>query len=354
MSYGSVSSLNEKDAFNVILENENSNTTCSETATRCHMAGPHPENDHDIFNDISSDVAGNEDKLNENEDDSQLIDYLADIAVHHDIPPSNAESSYNDISCLRWKVEGFCEYLNICSFMLSVSEEINTLVQQQKFTNVSGNFLEEMIHFRTLHPKNLISGHININGFRNKFYEISDLSTQSLLDILFVSETKLDMSFPTVQFNVPGFKCHRADRNSRGGGIIAYVRNDLPHRRRDDLEIVVNLPVEALVIEIMVRKEAWLFICLYSPHNKHKNICCHMIDVLLEKTRCSAQLTFVIGDLNINGLCENEFRCLQDVMDVYDMFNIVDKPTCFKTENNTLLDVILTSNRKRIASNPKC
>ena len=37
-------------------------------------------------------------------------------------------------------------------------------------------------------------------------------------------------------------------------------------------------------------------------------------------------------------------------MNVYDMFNIVDKPTCFKTENNTLLDVILTSNKKRIAS----
>ena len=32
-----------------------------------------------------------------------------------------------------------------------------------------------------------------------------------------------------------------------------------------------------------------------------------------------------------------------------DMFNIVDKLTCFKTENNTLLDVILTSNRNRIA-----
>ena len=36
-------------------------------------------------------------------------------------------------------------------------------------------------------------------------------------------------------------------------------------------------------------------------------------------------------------------------MYVYDMFNIVDKPTCFKTENNTLLDVILTSYRKRLA-----
>ena len=51
-----------------------------------------------------------------------------------------------------------------------------------------------------------------------------------------------------------------------------------------------------------------------------------------------------MGDLKINGLCENDFRCLQDVMDAYDMFNIVDK-----TENNTLLDVIITLNRKRIA-----
>ena len=91
----------------------------------------------------------------------------------------------------------------------------------------------------------------------------------------------------------------------------------------------------------MGRKEAWLFICLYSPHNKHKHICCHMIDVLLEKTRCSAQLTFVIGDLNINGLCKDDFRCLQDMMDVYDMFNIVDKLTCFKTKNNTLLMLYL-------------
>ena len=173
--------------------------------------------------------------------------------------------------------------------------------------------------------------------------------TQSLLDISFVSESKLDMSFPNIQFHIPGFKCHRTDRNSRGGGIIAYILNDLPRRRLDDLELLVSPPVEALATEIMVRKEAWLFICLYSPH--HKGICCNMIDVLLEKTRCSAQSTFVLGDLNISGLCENDFRCLQDVMDIHDMFNIIDKPTCFKTDNNTLLDVILNSNRKRIAGN---
>ena len=189
MSYWSVSSPNEKDAFNEILENENFNNTCTETAARCHMVIPHPENDHGIFNDISSNVAGNENKLNENEDVSPFNDDLADIAVYNDVQTSNAESFFNGNSCPRRKVVGFCEYLNICSFILSVCEE------QQRFPNVSENFQEEMIHFRTLYPKNLISGHIDINGFRNKFYEISDLLTQSLLDILFVSQTKLDMSY---------------------------------------------------------------------------------------------------------------------------------------------------------------
>ena len=51
-------------------------------------------------------------------------------------------------------------------FELGVSEENNTLVQQQKFTNVSENFLEEIIYLRTLRLKNHIPDHININGFR--------------------------------------------------------------------------------------------------------------------------------------------------------------------------------------------
>ena len=100
------------------------------------------------------------------------------------------------------------------------------------------------------------------------------------------------------------------------------------------------------LIKIMLKKEAWLFIGFDSPHNKHKNTCCHMIEWLLGKTWCGAAL--VLCDLNVNGLCENDFRCLQDVMDVCNMFNIVDKPTCFKSKNNSLLDVILTSKRKRI------
>ena len=74
--------------------------------------------------------------------------------------------------------------------------------------------------------------------------------SQNTLDVSFLSETKIDQSFPKAQFDIMGFKCHRADWNSHGGGIIAYIRNDLPHRRRNDIEIMIAPPVEALVIDV--------------------------------------------------------------------------------------------------------
>ena len=36
-------------------------------------------------------------------------------------------------------------------------------------------------------------------------------------------------------------------------------------------------------------------------------------------------------------------------MDIHDLHNVIDSPTCFKSENKSLLDVILTSNNRRVA-----
>ena len=40
-------------------------------------------------------------------------------------------------------------------------------------------------------------------------------------------------------------------------------------------------------------------------------------------------------------------------MNIHEMLNIDYKPTSFKTDNNIILDVILTSNRKRITGSLK-
>ena len=49
----------------------------------------------------------------------------------------------------------------------------------------------------------LITGHLNINSLRNKFEALKSL-IQGKVDILVVSETKLDESFPRGQFAIEG------------------------------------------------------------------------------------------------------------------------------------------------------
>ena len=145
----------------------------------------------------------------------------------------------------------------------------------RKFTNddkdktpvTDRNFLEQLLNCRNQYPKNLISGHLNINGLRNKFFEVNDIIMENLLDIFFISETKLDRSFPNAQFQVPDFKHYRVGRNAHGGGIAAYIRSDLPHRRRPDLESMATAPVEAFIIEIIIRNEFFLFVCIARTPN---------------------------------------------------------------------------------------
>ena len=43
-----------------------------------------------------------------------------------------------------------------------------------------------------------------------------------------MSDTKLDESFPSMQFSIDGYHIFRSDRNADGVGILVYVRDDIP------------------------------------------------------------------------------------------------------------------------------
>ena len=55
---------------------------------------------------------------------------------------------------------------------------------------------------------------------------------QDKIDILVVTESKLDDTFPDSQFHIPGYKVpFRKDRNELGGGIIVFARDDIPCKK---------------------------------------------------------------------------------------------------------------------------
>ena len=45
-----------------------------------------------------------------------------------------------------------------------------------------------------------------------------------------------DDSFPDNQFNIPMYRLYRQDIKNNEGGIMMYIRNDMPQFRRHDIE----------------------------------------------------------------------------------------------------------------------
>ena len=91
----------------------------------------------------------------------------------------------------------------------------------------NNNSQDDMLVLKNLcvsYSNNVIIGHLNINSIRNKFETLS-LPVAQYVDILVLSETKLDSTFPSNQFLINGFSVpHRFDRNSKGGCILLYVK----------------------------------------------------------------------------------------------------------------------------------
>ena len=68
---------------------------------------------------------------------------------------------------------------------------------------------------------------INVNSIRNKFDALMT-GIQNNVDILLILETKLGS---LRQFSFEGFTLpYRFDRNGFVGGLLAYVREDIPSR----------------------------------------------------------------------------------------------------------------------------
>ena len=164
------------------------------------------------------------------------------------------------------------------------------------------------------------------------------------LDILVIEETKLDPSFPDDQFFIDGYKSpYRLDRNRSGGGLIIYVREDIPSKLLNKHNFTAN--IEGLFIEINLRKtKLLLFGTYHSTHpiygtndeNYFKEVG-QALDIY-----CNYEIFLLAGDFNIE---ENE-NCLNDFLSDYNAKNLVS--TCFKSlDNPSCIDLFLTNSHQR-------
>ena len=105
--------------------------------------------------------------------------------------------------------------------------------------------------------------HLNINSTKAKFSQLKEV-IKDYIDILVITEPKLDDSFPTNQFLLEGYSIpyrNDVDKNSRG--VMIFVRDDLACK---EIQNIVKSG-EGIFLELNLRKTKWL---LFGGYNHKK------------------------------------------------------------------------------------
>ena len=103
------------------------------------------------------------------------------------------------------------------------------------------NKVASFYYIRKRNQNKLVVAHLNINSLRLKFDSLAQKITGNV-DILMISDTKLDNSFPEGQFLIEGYsKPSRIYRNCHGGVIMLYVRADIPSNFLSTEQLEINL-----------------------------------------------------------------------------------------------------------------
>ena len=215
--------------------------------------------------------------------------------------------------------------------------------EKDLLSNKTSIELSNAVPFFSRNKKSLKVAHININSIWHKFLPFSNLLLCSMLDALFLQETKIDESFPDGQFYIPNFNLYKKDVNSNMGGIMMYFQSDLGQQRRSDLEIseCQSGRVEIVAVELILNGEKWLFFSVYKqPKVKDER-------KIIDKCTAEGLKTILVGDLNID--VSKSQHCLLNVFDVQGVKNIVKQPTCFKNVNNpSIIDLVISNASTRL------
>jgi exonuclease III len=187
----------------------------------------------------------------------------------------------------------------------------------------------------------VIIGSLNVNSLPNKFEQLKEIIGKNL-DILTIQETKLDSSFPPQQFIIEGYsEPYRLDRNRDGGGVLVYVREDMPSKLLSKHNF--SLSVEGMFIEINLRKTKLLFFGGYrSEHLEYglsKSDFLEQLQFGLDKYS-GYEKVLIAGDFNIDI---NE-EILEEFLFEQNLRNLVKQPTCYKNvDNPSCIDLFLTN-----------
>lgn len=190
-----------------------------------------------------------------------------------------------------------CKNCDQFHFSDSFFSQIDVSISSDPSVNEDSlNIFEELCEMKLKFPKRFLCAYLNINSLRYKFESIKDLLNRNILDILFLSETKIDDSFTDALFSVDNYHLWRADRTDRGGGVAAYLRTDIAGDRQKDYECK---HIESISVEVNLQNSKILICGAYKPPSMTDDMFENDCSLTLDKIRLNMTTTFCLEILTL-------------------------------------------------------
>ena len=142
------------------------------------------------------------------------------------IATNESYKAFMEYKNLDFDADKHAQYIWVREAMAKLYKEIDDSL----FGPVNLPTLQQNTNQLTKEEQIVIIGNLNINSLPNKFDQLREIVLK-YVDFLVVTDTKLDDTFLTSQFLVTGFSVpYRLDRNRNGGGIMIFIRDDIPSR----------------------------------------------------------------------------------------------------------------------------
>lgn len=199
--------------------------------------------------------------------------------------------------------------------------------------------------------QNIIIAHINCRSLINTFDDLRDYILMQDLDIVGITETWLKPHIISRAVEIPGYTLFRADRDERrGGGVAFYVRLGIHcNSLMNNLYALQENSVEQLWIEIKLNNRHIVIGVVYRPPNVHYSSLSSLDDSLSAFMPLSDEI-ILLGDLNINMLKPNlpAYNFLNDILQTYNLKQIVTEPTRIANQTSSLIDIIASTKIEHI------
>ena len=183
----------------------------------------------------------------------------------------------------------------------------------------------------------------------NGFFSVAHYNVQSLLhkvdiiepelsnfDLISLTETWLTNSILNQDLAFKDFQLpFRRDRiGDSYGGITVYVKNDIPSKRKNDLELISSV---CLWLEINIRNRKILVGTFYRPPNSTPQVLTDIENSIGLAVDTGIPDIVILGDFNLNILNLQSKKKISDICQQYNLTQLIDEPTNYMNFHLQLL-----------------